>query len=200
MKKKIISFVLALVLALSMAGTAFASSGDGMSGPTIENLGANVTAELAENGKAVQLTVTGLTTGQQYLILMVSGTETDPEKVQISQSTILYIDQQADAGGSVSFKVYPSNMQTGTIWISGATAGLSLVATVTVPYLRGDADLGGYIDLYDATLTAKHAVGVSGATLSGNAFLAADADFGGYVDLYDATLIARYAVSYIWPN
>lgn len=192
MKKRIINFVLALVLALSMAGTAFASTGGGTSGPTIENLGTGVTAELAENGKAVQLTVSGLTTGQQYLVLMVSGIYTDVTKVQITESTIRYIDQQADTNGSVSFKVYPSSMQSSTILLSGGNEGLRIVATVSVPYITGDANGDGDVTAADGSTIAKHCVWI--IELQGDRFLAADVTHDGDVTAADKSKIAKYLV------
>lgn len=190
MKKRVVSLFLALVLALSLTGTAFASTGGGTSGPTIGNLGTNVTAELVENDKAVQLTVSGLTSGQQYLVLMVSGICTDVKDVKITESTIRYIDQDADTNGTVTFKVYPDSMQSSTIVLSGASEGLRIVATVTVPYKVGDANLDGSRDAKDITSLARHVAKVE--LLTGNGLLAADVNQDGGRDAKDITRLARH--------
>lgn len=193
MKKRVVSLFLALVLALSLTGTALAAAG---SSTTVTPVGGNVTATL--NGDKVELTVSSLTSGQQYLVLMVSGVCTDVSQVQITESTIRYIDQKADTNGTVTFTIYPDSMQSSTIVLSGGTEGLRIVATVTVPYIRGDANLNGNVNLLDATLAARHAVGVPGAKLTGDAFAAADVNGSNSVNLLDATKIAKYALNKTW--
>lgn len=185
MKKRVVSLFLALVLALSLAGTALAVTETTVTSkdPT------NVTATLVDNQK-VSLTVSDLTPNTQYLILMVSGLYTDPTKINVTASTIRYIDQTADASGTISATVYPDSLQTSTICISGAdTGGLRIVATVEVPYMRGDADLNNRVNILDAAKIARHVAGRD--ILTGNGLLAADADGNSRVNILDAAKIAR---------
>lgn len=181
MKKRIVSLCLALVLALSLAGIALA-----VDETTVTPVGNNVTAQL--EGNKIKLTVSGLTSGQQYLVLMVSELYTEVSQVKITESTIRYIDQKADTNGTVSFDVYPDSLQTSTILLSSGS-GLQIVATVEVPYKRGDADLNGRINMADAAKVARHFAGRD--KLVGNALLAADADNNGRVNMADAAKIAR---------
>ena len=195
MKKRVVSLFLALVLALSLASTALAVEETTVTSkdPT------NVTATLVDD-KKVELTVRDLSPNTEYLILMVSGLYTDETQIKdVTASTIRYIDQTSNASGTISATVYPDSLQTSTICISGAdTNGLRIVATVEVPYLRGDANLNGNVNLLDATLTARHVVGGAASKLTGNALLAADANLNGNVNLFDATLIAKYVVNKTW--
>lgn len=192
MKKRAASLFLALTLALSLAGTALAATG---SSTTVTPVGSNVMATL--NGDKVELSVSNLTSGQQYLVLMVSGIYTNVSDVQITESTIRYIDQKADTNGTVTFTVYPDSMQSSTILLSGGTEGLRIVATVTVPYKRGDANLDGTVNINDATTVARHAVKIPGAILTGNGLAAADVNNDNTVNINDATKIAQYAVKII---
>lgn len=187
MKKRAASLFLALTLALSLAGTALAATG---SSTTVTPVGSNVTATL--NGDKVDLSVSSLTSGQQYLVLMVSGIYTNVSDVQITESTIRYIDQKADTNGTVTFTVYPDSMQSSTILLSGGTEGLRIVATVVVPYKIGDANGDTKVNIIDASTIARHVV--KSITLSGNRFLAADVTHDGKVNILDASKIARYVV------
>lgn len=183
---------MALVLVFSFTGTALA-----VEVTTVTPIGTDVTATLVDNQK-VNLTVSNLTANAQYLILMVSGLYTDPTKINVTASTIRYIDQTADASGTISATVYPDSLQTSTICISGAdTNGLKIVATVEVPYIRGDANLDTYVTLADATAVAQHSVHLDGKTLIGNAYSAADVTKDGQVTLADATKIAQFSVHLI---
>lgn len=199
MKKRIAGGFLTLALMLLLTGTAFAAGTEVAAGDIETAEGAKtVTANLSADGKYINLTVDGLTGGQQYLVLMVSETVADAGQAQITQSTIRYIDQaQADNNGSVSFQVYPSSMQSGTILLSGSDLPLSVAAAVKMSYIKGDANMNGRVNLQDATAAAKHAVGIPGAMLTGDAFSAADVNENKRVNLQDATKIAQYAVGAI---
>ena len=199
MKKRIAGGFLTLALMLLLTGTAFAAGTEVTAGDIETAEGAKtVTANLSADGKYINLTVDGLTGGQQYLVLMVSETVADAGQAQITQSTIRYIVQaQADNNGSVSFQVYPSSMQSGTILLSGSDLPLSVAAAVKVSYLRGDASQDGKVNMSDATAVAKHSVKIAGATLTGNALLAADVTNDERVNMSDATKIAKYAVKAI---
>ena len=65
-------------------------------------------------------------------------------------------------------------------------------ALLTVARLPGDVNGDGKVNLLDATLALKAAVGL--LTLTPAQSAAADIDGGGKVDIRDATLILRKAV------
>lgn len=186
MKKRVASLFLALTLALSLAGTALAVTET----TVVSKDPTNVTATLVDNQK-VSITVSGLTANEQYLILMVSGLYEDASQINVTASTIRYIDQVADASGTISATVYPDSLQTSTICISGAdTGGLRIVATVEVPYKVGDANLDGSRDAKDITRLARHVAKVE--LLTGNGLLAADVNQDGSRDAKDITRLARH--------
>lgn len=197
MKKRIAGGFLTLALMLLLTGTAFAAGTEVAAGDieTAEGV-KTVTANLSADGKYINLTVDGLTGGQQYLVLMVSGTVADAGRAQITQSTIRYIDQaQADNNGSVSFQVYPSSMQSGTILLSGSDLPLSVAAAVKVSYILGDANGDGKVRISDASTVARHVAGLS--TLTGDKLLAADVTKDGKVRIGDASKIARFVAGLI---
>lgn len=190
MKKRIASIFLTLVLTLSLAGTALAA---GTEVNAQQNLGAGktVTAKLSQDGTYIDLTVTGLTSKNQYLVLMVSGIYENALDAPITESTIKYIDQ-ASADGTVKFKVYPSSMQSSTILLSGSDVPLTVVATVEMLYIRGDANGDNKANINDASAIARHVV--HAITLTGDRLLAADVTNDGKVNINDASKIARYVV------
>lgn len=154
--------------------------------------GVTVTATAGDSDKSVTINYCAGSdyAGAQFVILMVKGVG---ESLQIAKDTILYINQDAaDANGEVQFKVYPSSMQDGTIMI--AAAGLQnspvTIATVNVPYVRGDADGNGKVDGADLIMIAQYLVGTSLLT----SVEGADADANGKVDGADIIKLARYIV------
>lgn len=199
MKKRIAGGFLMLALMLLLTGTAFAAGTEVAAGDieTAEGV-KTVTANLSADGKYINLTVDGLTGGQQYLVLMVSGTVADAGQAQITQSTIRYIDQaQADNNGSVSFQVYPSSMQSGTILLSGSDLPLSVAAAVKTPsYKIGDINGDGKISLKDYTILSRYLAGWSGYKELITSEAAADINCDGKITLKDCTIISRYLANW----
>lgn len=195
MKKRIAGGFLTLALMLLLTGTAFAAGTEVAAGDieTAEGV-KTVTANLSADGKYINLTVDGLTGGQQYLVLMVSGTVADAGQAQITQSTIRYIDQaQADNNGSVSFQVYPSSMQSGTILLSGSDLPLSVAAAVKTPsYKIGDVNGDNVIDLRDATVLSRYLAGWNGYKEQITSDVAADINRDNAINLLDSTILSRY--------
>ena len=66
---------------------------------------------------------------------------------------------------------------------------------INPPYINGDSDMNGVVDMNDALLALRCAMGIS--PLTGAALEAADADGNGVVDISDALLIMRYAMGLI---
>lgn len=180
---------------LLLTGTAFAAGTEVAAGDieTAEGV-KTVTANLSADGKYINLTVDGLTGGQQYLVLMVSGTVADAGQAQITQSTIRYIDQaQADNNGSVSFQVYPSSMQSGTILLSGSDLPLSVAAAVKTPsYKIGDVNGDGKIKPADGMILKRYLAGWSGYKERIVNEVAADIDQDGKIKVRDGMILARY--------
>lgn len=195
MKKRIAGGFLTLALMLLLTGTTFAAGTEVTAGDIETAEGAKtVTANLSADGKYINLTVDGLTGGQQYLVLMVSGTVADAGQAQITQSTIRYIDQaQADNNGSVSFQVYPSSMQSGTILLSGSDLPLSVAAAVKTPsYKIGDVNGDNVIDLRDATVLSRYLAGWNGYKEQITSDVAADINRDNAINLLDSTILSRY--------
>ena len=78
---------------------------------------------------------------------------------------------------------YHGDISGGTVMVEAAT------------YLYGDIDGNGEVDLYDATLIMRYAVGL--ITLDDAAVARGNVSGDTLTDLYDATLIQRYAVGII---
>lgn len=170
--------------------------------PQTENQGAiKPTTDDGKTGyyaNAVRMDVeaTGLQSGKQYLLLVLSG-EGAP-----TEDNIAYIDQAAaGADGSISFNAYPSALTTGTyrVYIVGGSrafsAGPAATFQVDQKYTLGDANHDNAIDTTDALIVLRHAVKLN--LLTGNDLLAADVNKDGSVDTTDALMILRYAVKLV---
>ncbi len=80
----------------------------------------------------------------------------------------------------------------------GDYAGNTVIVEVAADepdFLPGDCDLNGTVNITDAVLALRHAMGL--ITLTGNAFLAGDVDGNGSVAITDAVSIMRYAMGLI---
>lgn len=105
---------------------------------------------------------------------------------------IVTVTFKAKAAGEGWFELYESTDGTDGCEsdISGGT-----VAVEAATYLYGDIDGNGEVDLYDATLIMRYAVGL--ITLDDAAVARGNVSGDTLTDLYDATLIQRYAVGII---
>ena len=104
----------------------------------------------------------------------------------------LRVTFQAKAAGNTAINLYEDS--DGADGYRGDISG----GTVTVEaatYLYGDIDGNGEVDLYDATLIMRYAVGL--ITLDDAAVARGNVSGDTLTDLYDATLIQRYAVGII---
>lgn len=138
-----------------------------------------------------------LTSGAQYLLLVVKGIEAPSEK------NIVYIDQRAaDSDGKVSFNAYPSSLTKDDyrVYVVGENSAYSQ-GTPTAsfsyyqPYTLGDVNGDGEIDSLDALDILQHAVGKT--PLTGTKLLAADVNGDKEIDSLDALAILQYAVGRI---
>lgn len=105
---------------------------------------------------------------------------------------IVTVTFKAKAAGDGWFELYESTDGT-----DGCESDISggAVTVEAATYLYGDIDGNGEVDLYDATLIMRYAVGL--ITLDDAAVARGNVSGDTLTDLYDATLIQRYAVGII---
>ncbi len=148
------------------------------------------------NAVRMGVEATGLESGKQYLLLVLSG-EGAP-----TEGNIAYIDQAAAGeNGKVSFKAYPSALTSGTyrVYIVGGSrafsAGPAATFQVDQKYTLGDVNEDGEIDSRDALRTLRGAAGL--VTLTPSQTSAADVNFDNEIDSRDALRILRFAAGLI---
>lgn len=144
------------------------------------------------------VTCTGLTAGNQYLLLVLSDNQTP------GADNIVYINQDvADSTGTVTFSdtdvAYPSSLVKGNeyhVYVVGAdktfTADTGAVATFQYfqPYTPGDVNSDTYINVSDAAEVIDHFL--ERKELTGTALLAANVNGDAYVNVSDAAKIIDY--------
>lgn len=221
MKKRITSLLLALSLALSLAGTALAAepTESGMykitnqtnwTGKTITIAaydaggnaitGTNATINSEETtffpqAEKVTVTISGADSGVQYLLLALSGSTATP-----TESNIVYIDQAAGNGGDLTFTVYPKQLSAGEyhIYVTSSTdvsTALSLSQNEVGSFWYYAAYVLGRVDNDDA-ITATDALWalqamVNQRVLTENQKRAADVDKDGSITATDALWILQ---------
>lgn len=148
------------------------------------------------NAVRMGVKATGLQSGKQYLLLVLSG-EGAP-----TEGNIAYIDQAAaGADGSISFNAYPSALTTGTyrVYIVGGSrafsAGPAATFQVDQKYTLGDVNADDKINIKDVAEVLNHIV--KNKTLTGNAFSAADVVTDGVINIKDTAKILNYIVKNI---
>lgn len=152
------------------------------------------------NAVQVGMDYSGATAGNQYLAFVLNDDTRIP-----TANNIVYIDQVQASGTSANFNLYPSSLVSGktyNIWLSSNEEGGSLQKVGSfdyyAPYVRGDADGSGVVDVDDATAIINYII--SARTLEGNQLLAADVDINtgtGTVDVFDATKILNFLIGSI---
>lgn len=138
-----------------------------------------------------------LTSGAQYLLLVVKGTEAPNEK------NIVYINQQAaDSSGKVSFNAYPSSLTKDEyrVYVVGDGSAYSQ-GTPTArfsyyqPYTLGDVNGDNEIDVQDAAAILNHVV--MNDILTGSRYEAANVEKDDVVDVRDAAKLMNFIVKNI---
>lgn len=94
---------------------------------------------------------TGITSGNQYVLLVIKGTQ---DNYSISENTIMYIDQKAASGNSVSFDFIPKNTPECVVLLGGEfTDGTSpkTLGTLTSqgPAIDGDINEDNSVNAAD---------------------------------------------------
>ena len=216
MKKLLRSLLLAAVLTTVLCVGALAADGD----PTVDGI-YNVNVEAADtltpqdaSGTAVSVTdkggnysafyegavklsvdVSGLKTGEQYLLLIVKkGTDG-----ALTGDSIYYIAQAAATDGKVAFTAYPKTMSSGsyTVYLTGGGRTISSGAKVGSfdyyqAYTLGDVNGDGGITTTDARLILQYIVG--SAQFKEWQKLAADVNKKDGINVTDARLILKYVI------
>lgn len=148
------------------------------------------------NAVRMGVEATGLESGKQYLLLVLSG-EGAP-----TEGNIAYIDQAAaGADGSIRFNAYPSALTSGTyrVYIVGGSrafsAGPAATFQVDQKYTLGDVNADDKINIKDVAEVLNHIV--KNKTLTGNAFSAADVVTDGVINIKDTAKILNYIVKNI---
>ena len=132
--------ILALMLSALLCVTAFA--GDAVTFAAIAE-GAQF---VPDGNDKFNVSYSKATANQQYLILMVDMTD-DQGNYEIAEKAIQYVNQDAAAGNTVSFTVYPKSMSKSVVLLAGGNeikvlghvlpAGVKVSGTVT-SYLSGN--------------------------------------------------------------
>lgn len=197
MKKRAVCLMMVLMLVLSLSATALAASTDnGKATITDPITGATVTfAE--DNEEKINVTYTSnlVKEGGQYLILMVKG---DKGSYEITESSILYIDQaQGDSANTLTFTVYPSNLEDSVILITGVDNGPLIAAIVNAKYILGDVNGDGLVNSDDAVLVLQYVVGLVNAEDDGINLAAGDVNSADGINSDDAVLILQLVVGIV---
>lgn len=220
MRKRIRMLAAALAAALLLTVPAFAADTQtepGVYNVTVES-GYTLELQTADGNKAEScLAVVGGTTstlytgavkftlgftgntGEQYVVFLLQGSEVVP-----TQSNIRYIDQKE--GGAISFTVYPSELTTpGSygVYVSSTNQAYTEVASFQVtnswekaPYILGDVDMNGSVNITDALLVLQNIVG--SAELNEQQRQAANVDLtDSAINISDALKILNYIVGNI---
>lgn len=140
----------------------------------------------------LEVSATGLTANNQYLVLVLKGAAST-----ITADSIVYIDQAAaDASGKITFTAYPSALTKGSykVFILGNGRPFSAGAAVTFyfhqPYTLGDVNGDTSIDSKDALLALQAYGGI--LEMTDVQKLAADANNDKAVDAKDALMILQH--------
>ena len=187
MRKRIRMLAAALAAALLLTVPAFAADTQtepGVYNVTVES-GYTLELQTADGNKAEScLAVVGDTTstlytgavkftlgftgnaGEQYVVFLLQDSEVP------TQSSIRYIDQKE--GGAISFTVYPSELTTTGdygVYVSSTSQAYKKVASFQVtdsweeaPYILGDVNMDGDININDALFVLKYIVGTESLT------------------------------------
>ena len=139
--------------------------------------------------------VSGLTNGEQYLLLAVK----DNANGALTGDSIVYIDQAAAADGKVSFTAYPSALPKGTytVYLTGGGRTISNGAAVGSftsyqSYTLGDVNGDTRITVTDALFALQISAGV-GESWTDIQKMAADVNKDSNVTVTDALFILQYS-------
>lgn len=207
MKKLLRTLLLAAALTALLCVSALAAdsavsnvTGNILTPKTAE--GAEITAENGKYTGAVQFDLTatqGLTSGSQYLVLMLKDAGENPVP---TAENIYYINQKAAANGALAFTnaggdpIYPMDLVNGTYSIyivgDGKTFAPAASFTYEAGYTLGDVSGDGDITTTDALMVLQSIV--NNIKLTETQKLAADVSKSDGITTTDALMILQYIV------
>lgn len=194
MRKCFKALSLTLVLMMLVSVTVFAAETD----PTVTPADNNTTAAFDSTFvklESVTYANDAIVAGGQYMIFVVTA-NAEGEYIP-TESSILYINQaQASEAGKITFSnVYPKTVADSAVMISGTgLAAPAVVATIEVPYMMGDVNLDGSVNMKDVSAAAQRAVGTAFGDVRDRL---ADVDGSGTVNMKDVSTLAQYVVGAI---
>lgn len=196
MKRRVRQLALLLAAVMLLSVTALAADTVEGEKATITDIYSGATATFdTSNPDIINVTFTSssLVNGNQYLILMIKGSES---AYTITEDSILYIDQTEAANKTISFDVYPSSIQDSVILITGVNNGPLVAAIVNAKYILGDVTGDGRINARDAMMVARCAAQYEMGDIL---FISAAADVNDdeVINARDAMMIARFAAGLI---
>lgn len=197
MKKHLRCVSLALVLVMLLSFSALAA---GETKPSVSTKSPNASATFNSSGDKINVTFSSssMVVGDQYLILMVEGDETNHP---INEDTILYIDQKSAVSGGangpkVEFEVIPSSIENSVILIAGVTEngnrGPIVAAIVTGSggsVVVGDMNGDNELDTRDASILLMYLAGME--VSKDYDIYAADFNGDGLIDTRDGSMMLR---------
>lgn len=168
----------------------------------LDGSGKQITAENGKYTGAVQFDLTatqGLTSGSQYLVLMLKDAGENPVP---TAENIYYINQKAAANGALAFTnaggdpIYPMDLVNGTYSIyivgDGKTFAPAASFTYEAGYTLGDVSGDGDITTTDALMVLQSIV--NNIKLTETQKLAADVSKSDGITTTDALMILQYIV------
>lgn len=137
---------------------------------------------------------TSITSGEQYLVLMVAANDIDSSSPSytITADNLIYINQTSSTAGNVTFEnVYPSGVRDSVILLAGGSfTAPKLLAKVDANGILGDVDESGSVNVGDVTKLLRYIANLE--KLTDSQLSMADTDRSGSVNVGDATKLLRY--------
>lgn len=196
MKKLLRPLAILLVLVLMLSMTAFATGDNPEVIKAVSGLGHTWKADYSS--LKITYEVGAENAGKTYLCWLLTmdadGDIEVPTETTVGDRVLDIKDAVADANGVVTFEnVIPKTdtMVSCAIAISGMN-GVELfkAGEIKVPYIPGDVDMSGTVDVGDATMLLRYLAGLVD-DLSTINLKAADTDGSGSVDVGDGTTLLR---------
>ena len=194
---RILAVALAAAMLLSYA--AFADEETGIYNLQVVNTAAVESAQIAENGEALQLTIK-TEPGCYYLITVQNSDSELP-----TTENLFYINQKTAEDTALSLLLYPKKMTAGDYFVYLAdnhdnllteSIRFSYLAPPEPEYIPGDVDENGAVDAEDVLYLLRYTVGLV-ETLTPAQEKAADVDHSGAVDGEDVLMLLRYTVGLV---